>query len=64
MRLYDSVVSMLLLSGSILDPYRPFWIFVEVTADYSFPDLPSPFPVSDYRFVLFCNINVNLQYTI
>ena len=28
----------IIISGSILDPYRPFWIFVEVTAEYSFPD--------------------------
>ena len=30
--------SLIIISGSILDPYRPFWIFVEVTAEYSFPD--------------------------
>ena len=41
-----SVVSTLLYHRSyrVLDPYRPFWIFMEVSADNSFPDFRSPFP--------------------
>ena len=40
-----SVVSTLLCHpGFLLDPYRSFWIFMEVTADYSFQDFRSPFP--------------------
>ena len=27
-----------------VDLYRPFWIFMEVSADNSFPDFRSPFP--------------------
>ena len=34
------------LSHRVLDPHRPYWIFGQVTADYSFPDFHSPFPVS------------------
>ena len=33
------------LSHRVLDPHRPYWIFGQVTADYSFPDFHSPFPV-------------------
>ena len=33
------------LSHRVLDPHRPYWIFGRVTADYSFPDFHSPFPV-------------------
>ena len=41
-----SVVSTLLYHRSyrVLDPYRPFWIFMEVSADNSFPDFRCPFP--------------------
>ena len=31
-------------TSAYLDPYRPFWIFMEVSADNSFPDFRSPLP--------------------
>ena len=50
----SSVVSELLYHRSyrVRDPYRPFWIFMEVTADYSFPDFRSPFPVPRFSNIL------------
>ena len=36
-----SVVKSLVL---FVSSYRPFWIFVEVTVKYSFPDFPSTIP--------------------
>ena len=41
---------------SYRDPYRPFWIFMEVTADYLFPDFRSPVPRSPPPAPCFSNI--------
>ena len=48
----SDVVSALLYHRSyrVRDPYRPFWIFTEITADYSFPDFRSPFPAPRSSF--------------
>ena len=50
----SSVVSALLYHRSyrVRDPYQPFWIFLEITADYSFPDFRSPFPVPRFSNIL------------
>ena len=46
-----SVVKTLVL---FVSSYRPFWVFVEVTAKYSFPDFPStiPFPRSPFLVIV------------
>ena len=43
-----SVVKSLVL---FVSSYRPFWVFVEVTSKYSFPDFPSTIPVPRSPFL-------------
>ena len=50
-----SVVKSLVL---FVSSYRPFWVFVEVTAKYSFPDLPSTIPVLRSPFLVLVTSHV------
>ena len=50
-----SVVKSLVL---FVSSYRPFWVFVEVTSKYSFPDFPSTIPVPRSPFLVLVTFHV------
>ena len=50
-----SVVKSLVL---FVSSYWPFWVFVEVTSKYSFPDFPSTIPVPRSPFLVLVTSHV------
>ena len=54
MPIFSVVKSLVLFVSS----YRPFWVFLEVTAKYSFPDFSSPLPVPLSPFLVLVTSHV------
>ena len=49
--------------STVID-HRPYWVFMEVTADYSFPDFRSPLPAPRSPFLVLVTSISNLVFSI